>query len=298
MAREDIRKARRVVVKAGTSTLLDDDQRLDLNTIRRLLEEMARLKEEGRSVIFVSSGAIGTGMGPLGLGGRPRSMPELQAAASVGQSLLMQTYNGFLAPLGYVVGQLLLTHGDFQDRRRYLNMRNMLAALEGRRVLPVINENDTVAVDEIRFGDNDTLAGLVADAMDAEVTVLLSDVDGFYMDGRPLEEVREITPQIEAAAGGTSSGLGRGGMVTKVGAAKIVTAAGGHLLLAHGKMHSLRDLLDGKPLGTLFCPRGTRLERRKRWIAHTLKEAGVLTVDGGWSGASAGSRTPSRRPAS
>ena len=280
MSREAIRKARRVVVKVGTSTLLDDGPRLDLNTIRRLLEEMVRLKEGGRRVVFVSSGAIGAGLGPLGLRTRPDTMPELQVAAAVGQSLLMQTYNSFLAPLGYVVGQLLLTHGDFQDRRRYLNMRNMLNAMEERRVLPVINENDTVAVDEIRFGDNDTLAGLVANAVDADVTVLLSDVDGFYMDGRLQEDVREVTPEVEAAAGGTS-GLGSGGMVTKINAAKVVTAAGGCLLLAHGKRHSLPALLDGPPLGTLFWPRGTRLDHRKRWIAHTLKEAGALTVDDG-----------------
>jgi len=281
MSRESLRKARRVVVKVGTSTLLGADQRLDLNTIRRLLEEMVQLKAEGRSVIFVSSGAIGTGLGPLGFQARPDTISELQAAAAVGQSLLMQTYNSFLAPLGFTVGQLLLTHDDFQDRRRYLNMRNVLMALESRRVLPVINENDTVAVDEIRFGDNDILAALVGNAVDADVTVLLSDVEGFYVDGRPQADVREVTPRIEAAAGGSSSGLGSGGMITKINAAKVVTAAGGFLLLAHGREHSLRALLDGRPLGTLFWPSGTRLDHRKRWIAHTLKEAGALTVDQG-----------------
>lgn len=280
MSREFLRKARRVVVKAGTSTLLDEDQRLDLNAIRRLLEEMVRLKEQGRSIIFVSSGAIGTGLGPLGLRRRPDAMPELQVAAAVGQSLLMQAYNGFLLPLGYVVGQLLLTHEDFQDRRRYLNMRNMLVVMERLRVLPVINENDSVSVDEIRFGDNDTLAGLVANAVDADVTVLLSDVEGFYLDGRSLEEVREVTPEIEAAAGGTT-GLGSGGMVTKLNAARIVTSAGGSLLLAHGKRHSLLSLLDGGPGGTLFWPRSSRMDHRRRWIAHTLKEAGVVMVDAG-----------------
>ena len=249
-----------MVVKVGTSTLLDEDQRLDLNTIRRLLEEMVRLKSQGRSVVFVSSGAIGAGLGPLGFQKRPDTIEELQAAAAV--------------------GQLLLTHGDFQDRRRYLNMRNMLIAMERHRVLPVINENDTVAVDEIRFGDNDTLAGLVANAVDADVTVLLSDVDGFYVDGRPLDEVGEVTEALEAAAGGTS-GLGSGGMITKINAAKVVTAAGGYLLIAHGRKHPLTDLLDGKPLGTLFRPSGTRLDHRKRWIAHTLKEAGALTIDDG-----------------
>lgn len=280
MGREIVKKARRVVVKAGTRTLLDDRQRPDLVTIRRLLEEMVSLRAAGKTVVFVSSGAIGTGLAPLGLTDRPDTIPELQAAAAVGQALLMQVYNDVLGPLGYCVAQLLLTHEDFQDRRRYLNTRNMLAALEGRKVLPVINENDTVSVDEIKFGDNDLLAGLVANAVDAEVTVLLSDVDGFLMDGKLQGEVREVTPAVEAAAGGTS-GLGSGGMVSKIRAAKVVTAAGGCLLLAHGKRQSLTALLDGGEAGTLFCPTGTRLDHRKRWIAHTLKEAGSITVDAG-----------------
>jgi len=279
MGRESFGQARRVVVKAGTRTLLDETQRPDLATIRRLLEEMVALKKAGKGVLFVTSGAIGTGLAPLGLSKRPDSIPELQAAAAVGQSLLMQIYNGVLAPMGVSVAQLLLTHEDFQDRRRYLNVRNVLAVLEGKNVLPVINENDTVGVDEIKFGDNDILAGLVANAADAEVTVLLSDVDGFYMDGALQAEVGEVTPAVEAAAGGTS-GLGSGGMASKIRCAKTVTASGGCLLLVHGKKVTLGDALDGKA-GTLFRPRGTRLDHRKRWIAHTLKSAGSVTLDAG-----------------
>jgi glutamate 5-kinase len=172
-----------------------------------------------------------------------------------------------------------LTHEDFQDRRRYLNLRNVMGVLEGRPVLPVINENDTVGVDEIKFGDNDILAGLVANAVDAEVTILLSDVDGFLMDGKVQSEVREVTPEVEAAAGGTT-GLGSGGMISKIRCAKTVTAAGGSLLLINGKKVTLREALKGKT-GTLFLPTGTRLDHRKRWIAHTLKAAGTLTVDAG-----------------
>lgn len=281
MGRELLQKARRAVVKAGTRTLLDERQRPDLNTIRRLLEELVALRAAGRNVVFVSSGAIGTGLGPLGLAERPDTIPELQAAAAVGQALLMQVYNGFLAPLGYSVAQLLLTHEDFQDRRRYLNVRNVLGALEGRKVLPVINENDSVSVDEIKFGDNDILAGLVANAMDAEATVLLSDVDGFLVDGKLQEEVGEVTPEVEAAAGGPGSALALGGMVSKIRAAKVVTAAGGCMVLAHGKKHALKAIFEGDRVGTLFCPNGTRLDHRKRWIAHTLKEAGAITVDAG-----------------
>jgi glutamate 5-kinase len=279
MNRDVLKNADCLVIKAGTRTLLDDVQRPDLPTIRRLLEEMVALKKEGRHVVFVSSGAIGTGLAPLGMARRPDSIPELQAAAAVGQSLLMQTYNTALAPMGYAVAQVLLTHEDFQDRRRYLNLRNCLAVLDEKKVLPVINENDTVGVDEIKFGDNDILAGLVANAIDAEVTILLSDVDGFLLDGALQTEIREVTPAIEAAAGGTS-GLGSGGMASKIRCAKTVTAAGGCLLLVHGKKVTLREALAGGA-GTLFAPTGTRLDHRKRWIAHTLKTAGSVTVDAG-----------------
>jgi glutamate 5-kinase len=279
MDRNFLKKAKRVVVKAGTRTLLDEGQRPDAPTIGRLLEEMVALKKEGRKIIFVSSGAIGTGLAPLGFAKRPESIPELQAAAAVGQSLLMQTYNSVLLTLGFSVAQILLTHEDFQDRRRYLNLRNCLAVLDEKQVLPVINENDTVGVDEIKFGDNDILAGLVANAVDAEVTVLLSDIDGFIMDGAIQREVLEVTPAVEAAAGGTT-GLGSGGMASKIRCAKTVTAAGGCLLLVHGKKVTLHEALEGKA-GTLFAPTGTRLDHRKRWIAHTLKAAGSVTVDAG-----------------
>jgi glutamate 5-kinase len=215
----------------------------------------------------------------MGFTKRPDSIEELQAAAAVGQSRLMQIYNGILEPMGYAVAQILLTHEDFQDRRRYLNLRNVMGVLETRNVLPVINENDVVGVDEIKFGDNDILAGLVANAVDAEVTVLLSDVDGFLMGGEVQREVREVTAAVEAAAGGTT-GLGSGGMISKIRCAKTVTAAGGSLLLIHGKKVTLHEALDGKA-GTLFLPTGTRLDHRKRWIAHTLKAAGTITVDAG-----------------
>ena len=284
MTRPSFASARRIVVKAGTRTLLDDAQKPDLALIGRLLGEMVRLKEAGKGVIFVSSGAIGTGLAPLGLSKRPSSIPELQAAAAVGQSLLMQVYNGVLAPLGYAAAQLLLTHEDFRDRGRYLNVRNVLAELDARKVLPVINENDTVATEEIKFGDNDLLAGLVSNAADAEVTVLLSDVEGFLMDGALQPEVREVTPQVEAAAGGTT-GLGSGGMISKIRCAKTVTSAGGVLLLAHGKRYGLADILEGRTPGTLFAAKGDRLDHHKRWLAHSVKTAGAVTVDAGGAAA-------------
>ncbi|MFN2421648.1 MAG: glutamate 5-kinase [Gemmatimonadota bacterium] len=279
MLRKSLRDARRIVVKAGTRTILDESQRPDLPVLERLLREMVALRQEGKGVIFVSSGAIGTGLAPLGLARRPDSIPALQAAAAVGQSLLMETYNRILSSSGYSVAQLLLTHDDFQDRRRYLNVRGVLAELEAKRVLPVINENDSVAVDEIRFGDNDILAGLVANATDAEVTVLLSDVEGFYMNGELMREVSEMTPQVESAAKGPAR-LGSGGMASKIRCARIVTAAGGCLLLGHGKKTTLAEVLERKA-GTLFRPAGTRLDHRKRWIAHTLRTSGQITIDPG-----------------
>ncbi|MBI3269047.1 MAG: glutamate 5-kinase [Planctomycetes bacterium] len=281
-------RARTWVVKAGTRVLLDGAGRLDLNTIRRLLEELVDLREEGRQVVFVTSGAIGAGLAPLGFKTRPTSLPELQAAAAVGQSLLMQTYNGFLAPRGYAVAQVLLTHEDVEDRRRYLNIRHTLAALSARRALPVINENDTVAVEEIQFGDNDRLSALVAGLVGADLLVLLSDVGALYTadptrdpGARAVPLVEQVTPEVEAMAAGATSGLGRGGMSSKVRAARAVCSAGGALFLAHGKKTTLRSIAAGEATGTLFLPAAAPLRQRERWIAHTLRPAGELVVDAG-----------------
>jgi glutamate 5-kinase len=200
----------------------------------------------------------------------------------------MQVYNELLAHHGYVAAQLLLTHGDFHDRRRYLNLRNTLAALQGRKVLPIINENDTVSIDEIKFGDNDTLSALVSNAVDATLTVVLSDVDGLYTanprrdpSARRLEIVEAVTPEIEALADDTEAGLGLGGMASKIRAARTVTSVGGTFVLANGKRASLSAILRGDVDGTLFKPAGDRLDHRKRWIAHSLREMGSLTVDAG-----------------
>ena len=274
--RERLREAKVIVVKIGTSSLLDPLGLLDLPVVSRHLHDLVALDRAGVRVILVSSGAIGAGLVRLGYTERPTTIPELQATAAVGQSLLMNTYNSLLEPEGYVAAQLLLTHDDFQDRRRYLNLRNTLAALHGEPVLPVINENDTVSVDEIRFGDNDALAALVAGLVGADLTVLLTDVDGFQLDGQRLDEVAEITSEIEAAA---RPGPGSGGMVSKLKAVTAITRAGGFALIAHGKHHRVPDLLRGEPLGTLFAPRG-ELGPRGRWL-QALKEEGHLTVDAG-----------------
>jgi glutamate 5-kinase len=239
-------------------------------------------------VVFVTSGAIGAGLGPLGFARRPETIPDLQVCAAVGQGLLMQVYNQILARRGYVAAQLLLTHEDFQDRRRYLNLRNMLAASQERRAIPIINENDTISVDEIKFGDNDVLAALVSNAIDASLTIVLSDVDGLYTanprrdpTARRLAVVDQVTPAIEALADRSDSGVSRGGMASKLRAARIVSSVGGTLILAHGKRASIGALLRGEVQGTIFKPTGDRQEHRKRWIAHSLKELGSLEVDAG-----------------
>jgi glutamate 5-kinase len=274
--REALGNIRSLVLKIGTTSLLDEKGALDVATILRHLRDLVALHRAGARPVLVSSGAIGAGCTAMGLRARPTTIPELQAAAAVGQTVLMNTYNSLLAQEGYVAAQLLLTHEDFRDRRRYLNMRNTLAALHDRPVLPVINENDTVSIEEIRFGDNDVLAALVAGLVDAELTVLLSDVDGFYLDGRRLERVDEITEAMEAAAG---PGSGRGGMTSKLNAARMITRAGGHVVIAHGKRDGLAAILRGEPVGTFFAARGT-LDSRARWV-HGLTESGLLRVDAG-----------------
>ena len=280
--------SRTIVVKAGTGVLLESIRALDRPNIERVLNELIDAREQRNRVIFVSSGAIGAGLAPLGLARRPTNIPDLQACAAVGQGILMQVYNEILARRGYVAAQLLLTHEDFQDRRRYLNLRNMLAALHERKALPIINENDTISVDEIRFGDNDTLGALVANVVDADLTILLSDVDGLYTanprldpTARRIPVVEEVTPEIEALVDVSDSGVGVGGMATKLRAAKIVTSVGGTLILADGKRASLAAILRGEVDGTVFKPSGNRMDHRKRWIAHTLKEMGTLEVDAG-----------------
>jgi glutamate 5-kinase len=279
--RQALTRARRIVVKLGTRALMGDDHDVDRATLSRRLEELVRARQEGRFVVLVSSGAIGLGWTRLGFPKRPATMPELQACASVGQSYLMRTYNELLAPLHVQAGQLLLTHEDFRDRRRYLNLRNCLAALHESGALPVVNENDSVAVDEIRFGDNDILTGLVANAIDADLAVLFSDVEGVFDGETKLSVVREVEGGLDRLVRKSTSGFGSGGMASKLSAARTITSGGGAMVVAHGKRDSLDDILAGREVGTLFLPAQERIEQRKRWIAFSTREAGVLQVDAG-----------------
>jgi len=284
-----VRGAQRVVVKVGTRVLTTSGHKLDEDRIEQLAHEIAKIRGQGRQVILVSSGAIGAGLGLLGWSVRPKNLARSQAAAAVGQGRLMQVYAEKFGRHGIRVAQILLTRDDMAHRGRYSNARQTMKVLLSEGVLPVVNENDTVSADEIRFGDNDELSVHVAHLMDAELLVLLTDVDGFEM--RPhkgsrelLPVVQRITPEIERSAGGTSGPTSTGGMASKIRAAKMVTACGIPMLLANGTKEGILSslLIDGRLAGTLFLPSsGGRIESRKRWIAFTGRPAGVIYVDAG-----------------
>ena len=281
--------ARRVVVKIGSSLLVDAER----GTLRRpwlegLAADVARLKTRGQEVVLVSSGAIALGRRHLKLGTGELRLEEKQAAAAAGMIRLAHAYQETMDPHGITVAQVLLTLDDSENRRRYLNARSTLLTLIGAGAVPLINENDTVATDEIRFGDNDRLAGRVAAMVSADVCILLSDVDGLYAAdpradpaARFIDQVDEITPAIEAMAEGAGSKLGSGGMVTKLIAARAAIAAGCRMAIADGReAHPLKRLEAGGR-ATWFVPRSNPKAARKLWIAGTLKPEGVLVVDDG-----------------
>ncbi len=281
--------ARRIVVKVGSSSIAYPTGKLNLFQIESLVRQLSNLHNQGRDVLLVTSGAIGTGAGRLGLSGRPRTIPAKQAAAAVGQGILMHIYEKFFSEYGVTAGQVLLTREDFSDRRRFLNARNTLHALLQFGVIPVINENDTVAVDEIKLGENDTLSALVAGLVDAELLVLLSDIQGLCTaDPRRdpgaclIQEVPEITPEIESLAGGAGSKLGTGGMATKISAARIAAHSGVSTVLACAdEKDIILKVINGELVGTVFWPCSNKLENRKQWIAYSAAVCGKIRVDEG-----------------
>jgi len=276
--------ARRVVVKLGTGLLTDAQHGLAPAQVERLVGQIAALHRLKRQVIVVTSGAIGAGMAGLGLKQRPKKLDELQAAAAVGQSKLMAVYDEIFGRSGIHVAQVLLTHDDLKNRTRHLNARNTLETLLARGVVPIINENDTVSVDEIKFGDNDRLAALAATLIDADLLVILSHVEGLLEgpQGNVIASVPEITADIEKLAGGTDRETSVGGMKSKIEAARIVTRAGIPMIIASGEREAvLADALAGRDVGTIFFPRAGKLASRKRWIAFFQRAAGVLRVDDG-----------------
>jgi len=250
----------RIVVKVGTSTLAHHTGCLNIRRVEELCRVLSDLKNSGHEVILVSSGAIGMGVGKLSLKERPSDIPTKQAAAAVGQCELMYTYDKLFGEYNHTVAQILLTGSDFRHDDRYHNFQNTMRRLLELDVLPIINENDTIATEEIKVGDNDTLSAMVAVSIGAELLILLSDIEGLYTadphktpNAALIPEVRELTPEIMALAGGEGSSLGTGGMKTKLNAAKICTDAGCDMIIMNGeKPVALYDLFDGKAVGTRF----------------------------------------------
>ncbi|MEM9490477.1 MAG: glutamate 5-kinase [Myxococcota bacterium] len=286
-----MRTAKRVVVKIGSALLVDEESGdLRREWLNALADDIAAYQADGQQVLIVSSGAIAVGRQRLGLtsNGRALRLEEKQAAAAAGQIRLAHAYEQALARHDIAVAQVLVTPDDTEERRRHLNARNTLAQLLSLGAVPVINENDTVGTDEIRFGDNDRLAARVAAMVSADTLVLLSDIDGLYdldprryPDAKRLDEVSAVTPDIEAMAGTAPIGYSSGGMVTKLQAAKIATASGCRMVIADGRpLHALRDLANGAAC-TWFLAAGTPLTARKTWIAGSLNPVGSITVDDG-----------------
>ena len=288
-SREALKKAKRIVIKVGTSTITYANGKRNFSQIDRLAREISDLQNQGKEMILVTSGAVAVGVDRMGLPGKPKTIPGKQPAAAVGQGVLMHTYEKFFADYGQIVAQVLITKTEAIDRHRYTNTRNTFMELMRQRVIPIVNENDVVALDELKIGDNDNMSALVAGIVDADLVIILSDVDGLYTanpqthpDAVIVPEVAEITPEIEASAGGVGSARGTGGMATKIQAAKAATSSGIHLVIASGtEKNAITRVLQGEELGTLFVSRENRLQFRKRWLAFGAKIAGSIVVDDG-----------------
>ena len=289
MKRNDFSHLKRIVVKIGSSLLTKGGKGLDQTAIAGWVAQMAELRQRGIDVILVSSGSVAEGMSRLGLKARPKTLHELQASAAVGQMGLVRVFDDNFRQHGLHAAQVLLTHDDLSNRRRYLNARSTLLTLIDFGVVPVINENDTVATEEIRFGDNDTLAALVANLVEAELLIILTDQNGLYTADPGLNpnaalvpEIRANDPSLDQMAGASRSGLGRGGMHTKVRAARLASRSGAATVIAAGVAdRAISRVMDGENLGTFFIPDLEPLLARKRWLAGQLQIKGQLVIDAG-----------------
>lgn len=279
---------KRIVIKIGSNILASAEHGLDAKRLHAIAEDISKASKDGREIVMVSSGAVAAGLKKLGLLRKPDDIMLKQAAAAIGQSSLMHAYEQSFAEFGKKVAQVLLTRDDIADRRRYINAKNTLLTLINYGVIPVINENDPVAVDEIKFGDNDMLAALVAGLVEADMLVILSDVNGLYSKDPSkkgatiINEVKNITPDIEKLAGGRCSAVGTGGMYSKLLAAKQAVKNGIPVVIMNGKKSGLvSGLLDGKKAGTYFEPEAQRLSSRKGWIAYGVRTKGSIFLDEG-----------------
>ena len=284
-----MRDAKRIVVKIGSTLITNEGAGVDHALIKQWVVQISTLRTRGVEVLLVSSGAIAEGMQRLGWKSRPHEVNQLQAAAAVGQMGLVQVYESAFREHDVATAQILLTHDDLVDRKRYLNARSTLTTLLSLGVVPVINENDTVVTDEIKFGDNDTLAALVANLIDADHLVILTDQQGLFSadprrapDAKLLREAKAADPLLEAMAGGSGSVLGRGGMLTKVMAAKKAALSGSHTIIAYGREPDvLLRLQQGEPIGTRLLAETIGLQARKTWLAGHVKTSGKLHLDAG-----------------
>jgi glutamate 5-kinase len=287
--REVVSQAHTVVIKVGTNVLAGATGQLDRHRIQSLADQLHRIRTSNRKVVLVTSGAIGAGVGKLALGKRPTDLAQLQACAAVGQATLMQLYQESLTRYGIHTAQILLTASDFESRARYLNARNTIRTLFEYGALPIINENDTVSVAEIKFGDNDHLAAMVTNLLRAPLLVLLTNVDGLYSDDprtNPAAELLATVPNIDQSvtklAAETKSALGTGGMESKLKAARLATAAGEAVIMANGSQDGILDrVFASEPVGTLFLPHGQDVPSRKRWFGFTVRPKGTYRLDAG-----------------
>ena len=287
--RKKVTGARRWVVKIGSALLTADGKGLDRAAMDVWVAQMVALREAGVELVLVSSGAVAAGMDRLGWQERPKAMHELQAAAAIGQMRLVRAWESSFAEHGLQTAQVLVTHDDLSDRKRYLNARSTLRTLVDLGVVPVINENDTVVTDEIRFGDNDTLAALVANLVEADLLVILTDRDGMFdadprnnPDAQLIYEARADDPALDAVAGGSAGALGRGGMQTKLRAARLAARSGAYTVIIGGRIERVLDRLKaGERLGTLLSPEQSRRAARKQWLAGHLQMRGTLVLDVG-----------------
>lgn len=289
MERKKIAEAKRIVVKVGTSTITYPNGKINYEKIEKMARILTDSQNQGREMILVSSGAGAAGVGRMGLEAKPKTIPGKQACAAVGQGILMHIYERIFGEYGQVVAQVLLTKNDMVNRHSYANARNALQEMISWGVIPIINENDVVAIDEFKIGDNDNLSALVASLADADLDILLSDIDGLYTanpkthpDAKLVSVVEEVTPEIEATAGGAGSRNATGGMLTKLQAAKNAMSAGIALIIANGEhLEILRNILRGEPVGTLFVPKESHLRFRNQWLAFGSRISGKLIVDAG-----------------
>ncbi|MES9832596.1 MAG: glutamate 5-kinase [Candidatus Thiodiazotropha sp. DIVDIV] len=289
ISREKITSSRRWVIKIGSALLTADGKGLSHDLLSAWVEQMSALRHAGNEVVLVSSGAVAEGMSRMGWRARPHNLNELQAAAAIGQMGLVHAWEAGFQKYDLHTAQILLTRDDLENRSRYLNGRSTLRTLLELGVIPVVNENDTVTTDELRFGDNDTLAALVANLIEADLLVLLTDQEGLF-DADPrfnpeasmIKMTRVDNPQLDAVAGGSASGLGLGGMVTKVRAARLAARSGTGTIIASGRTQHVLDAISrGEEVGTLLVPVQERQAARKRWLAGQLQPRGSLTLDDG-----------------